>query len=61
MSSVLWCVRNGRALAPPAIGCIMGVSTSRYPRAVMNSRSAATTRLRVSNTRRESGLTIRSR
>ena len=61
MSSVLWCVTNGRALAPPASGCIIGVSTSRYPRAVMNSRSADTTRLRVSNTRRESGLTIRSR
>ena len=28
MSSVLWCVTNGRAAAPPAIGCITGVSTS---------------------------------
>ena len=29
MSSALWCVTNGRASAPPAIGCIIGVSTSR--------------------------------
>ena len=36
MSSALWCVRNGRAIAPPAIGCIIGVSTSRYPRASRN-------------------------
>ena len=28
MSSALWCVTNGRATAPPAIGCIIGVSTS---------------------------------
>ena len=52
---------DGRASAPPAIGCIIGVSTSRYPRAVMKSRIAAMMRLRVSNTRRESGLTIKSR
>ena len=32
MSSALWCVMNGRAAAPPAIGCIIGVSTSRKPR-----------------------------
>ena len=28
MSSALWCVVKGRAMAPPAIGCIIGVSTS---------------------------------
>ncbi len=28
MSSVLWCVMNGLATAPPAMGCIIGVSTS---------------------------------
>ncbi len=61
MSSALWCVMKGRAIAPPAIGCIIGVSTSRYPRPVMNSRIAATMRPRVSNVRRESGLTMRSR
>jgi hypothetical protein len=27
-SSALWCVTNGRAAAPPGIGCIIGVSTS---------------------------------
>ncbi len=34
MSSVLWCVTNGRAAAPPAMGCITGVSTSTKPRAI---------------------------
>src|SRR5262249_42600039 len=28
MSSALWWVTNGRAAAPPAMACIMGVSTS---------------------------------
>ena len=61
MSSVLWCVTNGRASAPPASGCIIGVSTSRNPRASRNRRIPATTLARTSNTRRESGLTMRSR
>ena len=61
MSSALWCVENGRARAPPAIGCIIGVSTSRKPRASKKRRIAETVRLRISNTRRESGLTTRSR
>ena len=29
MSSALWCVMKGLAAAPPGIGCIIGVSTSR--------------------------------
>ena len=33
MSSALWWVANGRAAAPPMIVCIIGVSTSRKPRA----------------------------
>src|SRR5881409_1893214 len=33
MSRALWCVLNGRAMAPPGMGCIIGVSTSREPRA----------------------------
>ena len=61
MSSAKWCVTNGRASAPPAITCIIGVSTSRYPRVSRNVRSAASVALRASNTRRASGLTIRSR
>ena len=28
MSSALWCVMNGRAAAPPAMACSVGVSTS---------------------------------
>jgi hypothetical protein len=31
MSNVLWCVMNGRAVAPPAMGCSIGVSTSTKP------------------------------
>jgi hypothetical protein len=31
MSSVLWCVMNGRAAAPPAIACSVGPSTSQKP------------------------------
>ena len=31
MSSALWCVTNGRATAPPGMGCSMGVSTSMNP------------------------------
>src|SRR5438132_1078851 len=33
MSSAWWCVLNGRSMAPPGIGCSMGRSTSRKPRA----------------------------
>ena len=29
MSKLLWCVMNGRAAAPPGIGCNTGVSTSK--------------------------------
>ena len=61
MSSALWWVMNGRARAPPAIGCIIGVSTSRKPRVVRNSRIADTVRLRVSKVFRTSGFTARSR
>ena len=61
MSSVLWCVTNGRAAAPPAIGCITGVSTSMKFRASRYRRTADTTFARVSNTVRASGFTIRSR
>ena len=61
MSRALWCVTKGRASAPPAIGCIIGVSTSRKPRASKKRRIADTVRLRTSNTRRDSGFTARSR
>src|SRR5213079_1938816 len=44
MPSALWCVLNGRAMAPPGIGCIIGVSTSRKPRASRNVRIVAAIR-----------------
>src|SRR5437868_6327020 len=47
MSSALWCVLNGRAMAPPGIGCIIGVSTSRKPRASRNARIRWTSGARV--------------
>ncbi len=40
MSSALWCVAKGLAAAPPGMGCIIGVSTSRKPWPLMNSRMA---------------------
>jgi hypothetical protein len=55
MSSALWCVTNGRASAPPAIGCIIGVSTSRIAARVEEARMAASTRLRTSKTRASRG------
>ncbi len=51
---------NGRAAAPPGIGCIIGVSTSRKSRASKKRRSSPTIRERFSKTWRTSGLTIRS-
>ena len=60
MSSALWCVTNGLAAAPPGIGCIMGVSTSRKPRASKKARIAAMSRLFITKASRTWGLTIRS-
>ena len=51
MSSALWCVTNGRE-APPGIGCIIGVSTSRKPCATMNRGSTAIMRLRATKVAR---------
>jgi hypothetical protein len=42
MSSVLWCVMKGRAVAPPAMAWSMGVSTSRKPRAMRKRRMSPT-------------------
>ena len=61
MSSALWWVTNGRAAAPPGIGCIIGVSTSRNPWPIMYARIAWIRRLRTANVRRASSLVIRSR
>ena len=47
MSSALWWVVNGRAAAPPRSECIIGVSTSRKPRASRNSRMCATSAVRA--------------
>ena len=61
MSSALWCVTKGRAAAPPGIGCIIGVSTSRKPCAIMKARIAWIMRLRTTNVRRASSFVMRSR
>ena len=60
MSSALWCVMNGRAAAPPATACIIGVSTSTKPRSTRKRRSAAIVAKRISKTRRASSLAMRS-
>src|SRR5579859_1955587 len=61
MSRVLWWVTNGRAAAPPAIGCIIGVSTSMYPRPSKNFLSSRTIRARVSKISRDLSVAIKSR
>ena len=56
----MWCVTNGRAAAPPAIGCIVGVSTSTNPVSAMTLRNAAITFDRPRKTASDSGLLNRS-
>src|ERR1700709_2013659 len=60
MSSALWWVLNGRAVAPPGITCIIGVSTSRKPRASRNPRIPFTIAPPASKTRRGPPLWARS-
>jgi hypothetical protein len=60
MSRVLWWVTKGRAAAPPATTCIIGVSTSTNPRASMKRRISAIIRLRARKVRRTSGFAMRS-
>ena len=60
MSSALWWVAKGRAVAPPGIGCITGVSTSRKPRASRKARIVWMSRLRSRKTSRTPALTRRS-
>ena len=60
MSRALWWVTNGRAVAPPATVCIIGVSTSRKSRVVRKERMKATIRARRRKISRTSSLTIRS-
>ncbi|CRZ48322.1 Uncharacterised protein [Vibrio cholerae] len=60
MSSALWCVMNGRALAPPGITCIIGVSTSMNCFEIMKLRMADITLERTMKALREFSLTIRS-
>ena len=61
MSRAWWWVTKGRAVAPPGMGCIMGVSTSRKPRASKNCRIRLMIAARLMKTSRTWGLTIRSR
>ena len=60
MSSALWCVAKGRAIAPPAKDCMTGVSTSWNPRASRNARTPWISRLRSRKTSRTPGFTRRS-
>ncbi len=60
VSSALAWVKNGRAIAPPACGCKMGVSTSTKCWASSRSRSTDSTLNRMSKTRRLSLLASRS-
>lgn len=60
MSSALWCVAKGLAVAPPGIGCIIGVSTSRKPWCTMKLRIDCTMRLRTAKVKRDCSLVIRS-
>ena len=56
-----WCqVSKGRATAPPASGCIIGVSTSRKPRSAKKRRTKSTTRVRVRKVSRVSSFMMRS-
>jgi hypothetical protein len=52
---------KGLAVAPPGMGCIMGVSTSRNPLFSRKERIPETTALLFLNTSLTSGLAIRSR
>ena len=61
MSSALWWVMKGRAVAPPDSGWSTGVSTSVKPRPARKPRMPASVRVRTSAIRRASGVTIRSR
>ena len=47
MSRAWWWVTKGLAVAPPGMGCIMGVSTSRKPRASKNCRMRLMIRARA--------------
>ena len=60
VSRALWWVTNGRARAPPGTGLRIGVSTSRKPRASIDSRRDRTTRERTRMARMAAGLTARS-
>ena len=60
MSSALEWVTKGRAMAPPARVCRIGVSTSTNPSSMKVRRMDASVLKRTSNTRRESGFASRS-
>src|SRR5215218_6400781 len=60
VSSALWWVTNGRARAPPGTGLRIGVSTSRNPRASIESRRDRTTLERARMASMAAGLTARS-
>ena len=59
-SSALWWVTKGLALAPPGIGCSIGVSTSRKPCSTMKLRIELTALLRATKRARAASSVIRS-
>ena len=59
-SKALWWVAKGRALAPPGMGCSMGVSTSKKLCCTMNSRMQLTALLRAMKRWREVSSVMRS-
>ena len=60
MSKLLWCVINGRAAAPPGIGCKIGVSTSKYPALLKKLRIALNNFVRLIKTSFTCGFTAKS-
>ena len=56
----MWCVKNGLAVAPPGIGCNIGVSTSRYSLLFKNSRILFVIWVLLINVSLTSELTIKS-
>ena len=60
MSSALWWVTNGLAVAPPGMGCSTGVSTSTKARSSSHRRVRPTIRLRARRVALASGVTHRS-
>ncbi len=60
-SRAWWCVTKGLAAAPPAMGCIMGVSTSTNPLSLRKFRISRRIWLRLTKSSLTSGLATKSK